>query len=57
VTVIVTDPGGLNDQETFTITVGNANRPPVLGAIGAKMVNENQALTFTATATDPDGVR
>jgi len=32
-----------------------SNRPPVLNPIGAKTVSENQALTFTATATDPDG--
>ena len=44
-----------NDSETFTITVGNVNRPPVLSPIGAKTVNEGQLLTFTATATDPDG--
>jgi len=55
VTVIVTDVGGLNDQETFTVTVGNVNRPPVLAPIGAKTVNANAPLTFTATATDPDG--
>jgi len=55
VTVIVTDVGGLNDQETFTVTVGNVNRPPVLAPIGAKTVNANAPLTFTAAATDPDG--
>ena len=55
VTVIVTDAGGLNDQETFTITVGNVNRPPVLAAIGAKTATGGVPLTFTATATDPDG--
>ena len=56
-TITVTDNGSpaASDFETVTITVGNVNRPPVLGAIGAKSVNENQALTFTATATDPDG--
>ena len=43
------------DSETFTITVGNGNRPPVLAAIGAKTVNEGQPLAFTATASDPDG--
>jgi len=56
VTITVSD-GALTDSETFTITVGdlNVNRPPVLAPIGAKTVSENQALTFTATATDPDG--
>jgi len=57
VTITVTDNGSpaASDSEVVTITVGNVNAPPVLGAIGAKTVSEDQALTFTATATDPDG--
>lgn len=43
------------DSETFTITVGSINRPPVLNPIGAKTVNEGQSLAFTATGSDPDG--
>ena len=31
------------------------NRPPVLDAIGNRSVNEGQLLTFTVTASDPDG--
>lgn len=59
-TITVTDNGSpaQNDSETFTITVNpgtTVNQPPVLNPIGAKTVNENQLLTFTATATDPDG--
>ena len=57
VTITVTDNGSpaASDFETFTITVGNVNRPPVLAPIGAKTGTEGQPLTFTATATDPDG--
>jgi hypothetical protein len=55
VTMTVTDTGGLIDSEIVTITVGNVNRPPVLAPIGAKTGTEGQPLTFTATATDPDG--
>ena len=55
VTVTVTDTGGLIASEIVTITVGNVNRPPVLAPIGAKTGTEGQPLTFTATATDPDG--
>ena len=55
VTVTVTDTGGLIVSEIVTITVGNVNRPPVLAPIGAKTGTEGQPLTFTATATDPDG--
>ncbi len=57
VTINVADNGSppQTDSETFTITVGNINRPPVLNTIGARSVNEGQALTFMATASDPDG--
>jgi hypothetical protein len=46
--------GTEQDSETITITVSNVNRPPVLGAIGNKTVNEGSPLTFTITATDAD---
>ena len=37
------------------IYVGQPNRAPVLTSIGDKSVNEGDSLTFTASATDPDG--
>ncbi len=46
--------GELTDQETITITVNNINRAPVLDSIGDKTVQEDEQLTFTITATDPD---
>jgi probable HAF family extracellular repeat protein len=36
------------------IILGNANQPPVLAPIGNRAANEGTALTFTATANDPD---
>jgi PKD repeat protein len=54
VTFIVSD-GQAQDSETITITVTNVNRVPVLAAIGNKVVSENSPLTFTVSATDPDG--
>ena len=53
----VTDNGTpiKSDSEAVTITVGDVNRPPVLNAIGAKTVSENQLLEFTISASDPDG--
>lgn len=53
----VTDSGipPLQDIETVTITVGNANRPPVLLPIGNQVVAEGSTLEFTVAAADPDG--
>ena len=56
VTVRVTDNGvpSLDDAETINIMVNEVNVAPVLGAIGNRVVDELDALTFTATATDFD---
>jgi len=51
--VCVSD-GVLSDCETITVTVSEVNVAPVLGAIGAKSVNELVELTFDANATDAD---
>jgi hypothetical protein len=50
----VTD-GSLTDSEDITITVNNVNQAPVLSAIGNKSVTAGQLLSFTISATDPDG--
>lgn len=47
--------GRASDFEIVTFTVTNVNRPPVLASVGPQSVDENQPLTFTLTATDPDG--
>ena len=39
---------------TVTISVSSVNDAPVLAAIGSKSIAKGKALTFTATATDPD---
>ena len=56
VTVRVTDNGSpaLNDFEAINIVVGSNNQPPVVANPGNKTTNELTALTFTATATDPN---
>ena len=54
ITFQVEDGAGATDSEAVTVTVSESNENPVLGAIGAKSVNELVALTFTATATDGD---
>jgi hypothetical protein len=49
--------GSLTDYENITITVKTVNQAPILAAIGNKTVNAGQALTFTISASDPDGDR
>ena len=62
ITVRVTDNGNDNgvstplyDEETFTITVANTNRPPDIAELPDFTVEALQTLTFQAAATDPDG--
>src|SRR5207302_4312540 len=57
VTVTVTDPGTppASASETFTITVGTVNRPPVIAPIGNQTATATQPLSITMTASDPDG--
>ncbi len=45
----------VSNVATISITVKPVNDAPVLGAIGAKSVNELSELAFTATATDIEG--
>ena len=54
--VRVTDSGtpARSVGERITVTVLEANRPPVLDAIDDQSVNEGSPLTFTASASDPD---
>ena len=54
VVFMVTD-NTVADSETITITIGNVERAPVLDAIGSKVIDENSLLSFTISATDPDG--
>ncbi|MEW6427388.1 MAG: putative Ig domain-containing protein [Thermodesulfobacteriota bacterium] len=54
VTITVSD-GSLTASETISVTVTNTNRPPLLTPIGNRFAAETSLLTFTVTATDPDG--
>jgi hypothetical protein len=56
VRVRVTDNGSpnLSDTKSFTVTVNEVNRPPVLATIANQAVNEGSALSVAVTATDPD---
>ena len=54
VTVRVTDPAALFAERSFTITVSEVNRPPVLGAIPDRNVSVGDLVSLTALASDPD---
>lgn len=54
ITCAVSDPAGLTAQQSMTITVNDVNRPPVLKAVPAQSVNENEELTFTIEGRDED---
>gem|GEM_PF-2768475 len=43
------------DTDTVMVTVNNVDRPPVVTAGPDRIVDENHALGFSVTATDPDG--
>jgi len=56
-TITVTNPDGQSAMSSSAILtiIGLSNRPPVLTAISDKTIDELTTLTFTNTATDPDG--
>ncbi|MBP1909264.1 Ig-like domain-containing protein [Methanolobus bombayensis] len=44
----------LTDSELITIFVENLNRPPILSVINDVEINENDSLSITLSANDPD---
>jgi hypothetical protein len=56
ITVRVTDNGvpPLSDAKTFTVTVLESNRPPILAAIANRTIHAGISLVFTNLTTDPD---
>lgn len=57
ITFTVTDNGTpvLSDSETIAITVNEVNQAPVLPSLAARTATQGSQLTFTITASDPDG--
>jgi hypothetical protein len=55
-TVVVTaTAAGVSDSKTFTWTVTNTDRPPVLTNLGNRTNPENAVISLQVVATDPDG--
>jgi hypothetical protein len=55
ITVRVADNGApsLNTVTNFTVIVNEVNLPPTLAAIVNQSINENSALSFAVSASDP----
>lgn len=54
VVVSATDPQGEKVEDSFTLSVRNVNRPPVLESIGPISIGEGSELVKTICAADPD---
>lgn len=54
VTFAATD-GLVTTTQAISITVANVNRAPTMTSVGTKTVNEGALLSFTISASDPDG--
>ncbi len=54
VTFSVTDPQGLSDQESITLTVTHVNRTPELASVPSFTIDEDSLLEYQLSASDPD---
>lgn len=55
VQVTVNDGTGGTDSDTFAWTITNTNRAPQLDPVADRTVNEGSTVSFSTSATDPDG--
>lgn len=55
VTLVVSDGTDTSIAASLSISITGGNKPPVLDVIGEKSVALGQSLTFSASASDPDG--
>lgn len=54
ITFTVSDPQGLSDQKSTSITIAHVNRPPTLSEIPPLAIDENSVLTHQLEGNDPD---
>jgi hypothetical protein len=50
----ISDPQGLTNEQSITITVKHVNRPPKLESVAAITSDEQQPVSFTLTGSDED---
>ena len=55
VTLRVSDGDALSAPASFSVSIDDANRGPVLASVGNQSVNLGSALSLTLSASDPDG--
>jgi hypothetical protein len=55
ITITVTDQGGLNDVENYTLTVNPVNNAPTFVSTGITLADEDAVYSYTPTVTDVDG--
>ena len=55
ITVRATDSGSLTNQQTFTLSVADVNRAPMLTAVGDQTIEEDQTGAVALNAADADG--
>jgi outer membrane protein assembly factor BamB len=55
ITLTVSDGAGASQSTSFLLTVNPVNHPPVLEPVADHAVHPGVLLTFTFSATDPDG--
>lgn len=53
--LVVSDQGGLTTTQTYTLTIGNTNRPPMFVASPVPAGEENVAFSYQANVLDADG--
>ncbi|MCQ4167703.1 putative Ig domain-containing protein, partial [Tahibacter harae] len=55
VTILVSDGHGGSDEQSFSIDVGAANRPPAFTSTAPTQATRGEAWRYDAQASDPDG--
>lgn len=53
-TVVATDPEGAQSEATFSVSVKNLNRKPVMTISGSRTATVGESIKLTISATDPD---
>ena len=53
--VLVSDPGGLSAEKSFSINIENTNRDPEIDLSSPGSIEEGESFSLSVTGSDPDG--